>query len=190
MDLLLVQGTSKTNVQVDESYTVADFMQLVEKETQIPAYSQKLVFKGSNIVKEPQKKLHELGIKSRAKIMVIGQSYNPEEAEILKRLQDTDKSIDKMLKNYEEIFSDIEGMKKGYLEESFLPQFVEKVKKNLLRCTETGMKTIELLDSMSIQENFKSARERKKQLIKRIQSLLDDCDKTADELATSNARGK
>lgn len=179
-----MQSTSKKCVKAEQCSTVHDLMKLVEEQTEIPLYNQKLIFKGNNIVKEPTKTLADVGIKEKSKIMVIGQRHDPREEELLKSLEDTHKSIDQLSKKFKAILSDIDGMKKGFLEESFRIQFEEKVKKNLLRCTEAGMKAIESLDAIMIEEKFVDAKNKKKSLINRIQCLLDECDNTTEDLVS------
>nr|XP_039259520.1 BAG family molecular chaperone regulator 1-like [Styela clava] len=187
MDLILVHGATKHLVHVEDDSTVDELMTLVTEKTQIPNFNQKLIYKGVAISKDNVKLLKEFKIKNNSKIMVIGQRHDPEEESILKKLAETEKTVEKMNSSIAKLNSDIDSVKKGFMEKSLLSKSIERLQKILLKYTEDGMQAMEFLDGMKIDEKFKDARLKKKSLINKIQTILDKCDIISDNLSTANS---
>lgn len=186
MDIILVHAASKHPIHIQDNASVDELKKIVTEKTMIPSFKQKLIYKGVAISKDDSKVLKDFKIKSNAKIMVIGQKHDPEEEGILKNLDMIEKRIEKIEVNFADLKCNIDSVQKGFMEKTLLSKSIESLNKTLLRYTEDGMQIMESLDGIQIDENFKDARTKKKNLIKKIQALLDKCDIVADKLSSIN----
>lgn len=178
----MTHGSAKHKINIEPSASVQDLMEIVDERTQIPAFNQKLIYKGLSLTKDVGTLLHELGVKNNSKIMVIGQKHDPAEEAILKKMQSVQKSAKDIQEHVTDLRLNLDSVKKGFLEKPLVEKSAEQLKKRLLSCTEKGMKCIEVLDEIELHERHKDARTKRKKIIDEIQSILDDCDKLADEI--------
>ena len=73
----------------------------------------------------------------------------------------------------------VENYEKGFVQEK------KQIDKDIISVTEFFMKTLEKLDGMTIGQEFKVAREKRKSLVKEIQKQLDRADILRNRLSFS-----
>lgn len=183
MDITLVQGATKHQIHIEGGMTVQELMELVENVTAIPTFKQKLIYKGISISKDPDKLVDAFQIRDKSKLMVIGQRHDPEEEEALKILEKMNKTALTQQGVLKDLQDHLDSVKKGFVEGKNKETTIELLQKQILKCTENTMKHVESLDELNIGENFKDARNKRKQIIKRFQLILDGCDKLAEDVS-------
>lgn len=168
-DLLVTpqQGHSEPIVQ--------DLAQLVEEATGVPLPFQKLIFKGKSL-KEPGTPLSALGIQNGCRVMLIGEKNNPEEEIELKKLKDLEVSVEKTANHLEELNKELIGIQKGFLPKELQAEALGKLDRKVKATIEQFMKILEEIDTMVLPENFKDSRLKRKNLVKKVQVFLAECD--------------
>jgi len=128
--------------------------------------------------------LTAIGLKTGAKLMLIGKKFCPEEDANFKKLEQLVKEnteIQKKLAASEESLNSITG---GFLDKSLVPSRLEQLRKEATGLGEQGMKLLEAADSMEIaspddpsglaRDEIKAKR---KSTVNKIQAVMDDVDK-------------
>lgn len=168
-DLLVTpqQGNSEPCVQ--------DLAQLVEDATGVPLPFQKLIFKGKSL-KEMETPLSALGIQNGCRVMLIGEKSNPEEEVELKKLKDLEVSVEKTAHHLEDLTKELSGIQQGFLAKELQAEALCKLDRKVKATIEQFMKILEEIDTMVLPENFKDSRLKRKNLVKRVQVFLAECD--------------
>nr|XP_048276320.1 BAG family molecular chaperone regulator 1 [Myodes glareolus] len=168
-DLLVTpqQGNSEPCVQ--------DLAQLVEDATGVPLPFQKLIFKGKSL-KEMETPLSALGIQNGCRVMLIGEKSNPEEEVELKKLKDLEVSVEKTAHHLEGLTKELSGIQQGFLAKELQAEALCKLDRKVKATIEQFMKILEEIDTMVLPENFKDSRLKRKNLVKRVQVFLAECD--------------
>lgn len=168
-DLLVTpqQGNSEPCVQ--------DLAQLVEEATGVPLPFQKLIFKGKSL-KEMETPLSALGIQNGCRVMLIGEKSNPEEEVELKKLKDLEVSVEKTAHHLEDLTKELSGIQQGFLAKELQAEALCKLDRKVKATIEQFMKILEEIDTMVLPENFKDSRLKRKNLVKRVQVFLAECD--------------
>uniref|UniRef100_A0A8C8T0E6 BAG family molecular chaperone regulator 1 n=1 Tax=Peromyscus maniculatus bairdii TaxID=230844 RepID=A0A8C8T0E6_PERMB len=168
-DLLVTpqQGNSEPIVQ--------DLAQLVEEATGVPIPFQKLIFKGKSL-KEMDIPLSALGIQDGCRVMLIGEKSNPEEEVELKKLKDLEVSVEKTANHLEELNKELSGIQQGFLAKELQAEALCKLDRKVKATIEQFMKILEEIDTMVLPENFKDSRLKRKNLVKKVQVFLAECD--------------
>ncbi|XP_040596090.1 BAG family molecular chaperone regulator 1 isoform X1 [Mesocricetus auratus] len=154
---------------------VQDLAQLVEEATGVPIPFQKLIFKGKSL-KEMETPLSTLGIQNGCRVMLIGEKSNPEEEVELKKLQDLEVSVEKTATRLEEMNKELSGIQQGFLAKEFQAEALCKLDRKVKATIEQFMKILEEIDTMVLPENFKDSRLKRKNLVKKVQVFLAECD--------------
>lgn len=168
-DLLVTpqQGNSKPCVQ--------DLAQLAEEATGVPLPFQKLIFKGKSL-KEMETPLSVLGIQNGCRVMLIGEKSNPEEEVELKKLKDLEVSVEKTAYHLEDLNKELSGIQQGFLAKELQAEALCKLDRKVKATIEQFMKILEEIDTMVLPENFKDSRLKRKNLVKKVQVFLAECD--------------
>ncbi|XP_057646531.1 BAG family molecular chaperone regulator 1 [Chionomys nivalis] len=168
-DLLVTpqQGNSEPCVQ--------DLAQLVEEATGVPLPFQKLIFKGKSL-KEMETPLSALGIQNGCRVMLIGEKSNPEEEVELKKLKDLEVSVEKTAYHLEDLNKELFGIQQGFLAKELQAEALCKLDRKVKATIEQFMKILEEIDTMVLPENFKDSRLKRKNLVKKVQVFLAECD--------------
>ncbi|XP_021490159.1 BAG family molecular chaperone regulator 1 isoform X1 [Meriones unguiculatus] len=187
-DLLVTpqQGNSEPIVQ--------DLAQLVEEATGVPLPFQKLIFKGKSL-KDMETPLSALGIQNGCRVMLIGEKpgedtgswirssrpsshfiSNPEEEVELKKLNDLEVAVEKTANHLEELNKELSGIQQGFLAKELQAEALCKLDRKVKATIEQFMKILEEIDTMVLPENFKDSRLKRKNLVKKVQVLLAECD--------------
>lgn len=168
-DLLVTpqQGNSEPCLQ--------DLAQLVEEATGVPLPFQKLIFKGKSL-KEMETPLSALGIQNGCRVMLIGEKSNPEEEVELKKLKDLEVSVEKTAHHLEDLTKELSGIQQGFLAKELQAEALCKLDRKVKATIEQFMKILEEIDTMVLPENFKDSRLKRKNLVKRVQVFLAECD--------------
>lgn len=168
-DLLVTpqQGNSEPIVQ--------DLAQLVEEATGVPLPFQKLIFKGKSL-KEMEAPLSALGMQNGCRVMLIGEKSNSEEEVELKKLKDLEVSAEKIADHLEELNKELSGIQQGFLAKELQAEALCKLDRKVKATIEQFMKILEEIDTMVLPENFKDSRLKRKNLVKKVQVFLAECD--------------
>lgn len=168
-DLLVTpqQGSSEPCVQ--------DLALLVEEATGVPLPFQKLIFKGKSL-KEMETPLSALGIQNGCRVMLIGEKSNPEEEVELKKLKDLEVSVEKTAYHLEDLNRELSGIQQGFLAKELQAEALCKLDRKVKATIEQFMKILEEIDTMVLPENFKDSRLKRKNLVKKVQVFLAECD--------------
>uniref|UniRef100_A0A8C6GLB3 BAG family molecular chaperone regulator 1 n=1 Tax=Mus spicilegus TaxID=10103 RepID=A0A8C6GLB3_MUSSI len=168
-DLLVTpqQGNSEPVVQ--------DLAQLVEEATGVPLPFQKLIFKGKSL-KEMETPLSALGMQNGCRVMLIGEKSNPEEEVELKKLKDLEVSAEKIANHLQELNKELSGIQQGFLAKELQAEALCKLDRKVKATIEQFMKILEEIDTMVLPEQFKDSRLKRKNLVKKVQVFLAECD--------------
>lgn len=154
---------------------VQDLAQLVEEATGVPLPFQKLIFKGKSL-KEMEAPLSALGMQNGCRVMLIGEKNNPEEEVELKKLKDLEVSAEKTANHLEELNKELSGIQQGFLAKELQAEALSKLDRKVKATIEQFMKILEEIDTMVLPENFKDSRLKRKNLVKKVQVFLAECD--------------
>ncbi|XP_069476644.1 BAG family molecular chaperone regulator 1 isoform X1 [Ambystoma mexicanum] len=155
--------------------TLQDMAVIIEQITGVPITFQKLIYKGKSL-KEMDKPLSALGIKNGCKVMLIGKRNSPEEDAELRKLKDLERSVELVANKLEEISKEFTGLQKGFLAKNLQTEALGKLDKRIKSAVEQFMKLLEQIDSVSVPDNFNDCRLKRKNLVKKVQGLLAQCD--------------
>lgn len=168
-DLLVTpqQGNSEPIVQ--------DLAQLVEEATGVPLPFQKLIFKGKSL-KEMETPLSALGMQNGCRVMLIGEKNNPEEEVELKKLKELEVSVEKTANHLEELNKELSDIQQGFLAKELQAEALCRLDRKIKATIEQFMKILEEIDTMVLPETFKDSRLKRKNLVKKVQVFLAECD--------------
>ncbi|KAL4635243.1 BAG family molecular chaperone regulator 1 [Arapaima gigas] len=155
---------------------LAELAAALERLTGVPVASQRIIHRGRTL-KEMEQSLSSLGIKQGSKLMMIGKRNSPEEEAELKKLKDIEKTVEQTAKKLENVDGELTGLKNGFLPKDLQAQAMSKLDQRVKAVAEQFMKLLELMDAMSLPENFNDCRMKKKGLVKMVQSCLAQCDR-------------
>ncbi|EFX77677.1 hypothetical protein DAPPUDRAFT_321206 [Daphnia pulex] len=170
-------GSKKFELQVTFQTTVGELCAEIEKETDIPVNCQRIIYNGralNNHAEDMQKDLHNLGLKSPAKVLVLGKKPD-EEDENYKLMKKWEISCDSVTNQVSSIEKDILEMERGFAPKELFDN-LPKVEKKINCLAEELMKILISLDALSFKEDQKVARAKRKCIIDKIHSLHKKCD--------------
>ncbi|XP_014668102.1 PREDICTED: BAG family molecular chaperone regulator 1-like isoform X2 [Priapulus caudatus] len=173
-------GAKKHVIELDLASSVEDFAALVERATDVPVASQKLIFKGKTL--QSVNTLEASGVCDGSKIMLIGRKHAAEEEMQMKEVEKVEKEVDVAEKQLLELGKEIDGIEKGWLEGMQKREALGKLSKRAAVATEQFMRRLVKLDALEIGAEHKSARLRRKSLVVRLQKLLQKCDQGEERL--------
>ena len=106
-------GSKKFELQLPSNSTVSDLCEAIEKETQLPVHCQRVVYNGRALNKQKVdlvKGLQTLGLKSPAKILVLGKRADEEDEnhQMMKKWEDLCESVSKQLSSFHDEIQDME----------------------------------------------------------------------------------
>lgn len=154
---------------------VHDLAQLVEEATGVPLPFQKLIFKGKSL-KEMETPLSALGMQNGCRVMLIGEKSNPEEEVELKKLKELEVSVEKTANHLEELNKELSGIQQGFLAKELQAEALCRLDRKIKATIEQFMKILEEIDTMVLPEKFKDSRLKRKNLVKKVQVFLAECD--------------
>ncbi|KAL4237662.1 BAG molecular chaperone regulator 1 [Mactra antiquata] len=143
--------------------------------TEIPADSQKLIYKGKSL-NNPKDELVAVGLKNGVKVMLIGKKPTPVEDVNIRAMNEVEKNIEKFSKKLSDITYELDGIHRGYLNKEQEPDAVKVLEKKLAGIAENLMRLLEKLDSLRFEEDNVGARGKRKTLVNQIQVLLNRID--------------
>ncbi|XP_034038602.1 BAG family molecular chaperone regulator 1 [Thalassophryne amazonica] len=180
LTLTVAYGSVKHSVtlkcQDGQSPTVRDLAEALAEATGVHTTAQKLIFKGKSL-KDPEESLFSYGIKEGCKMMLIGKRNSPEEEAELKKLRDIEKSVDQLAKKLEHVDGELTGIKNGFLGKDLQVESLGKLDNSVKVATEQLMKILEQLDAMSLPDNFRDCKLKRRGLANTVQDFLARCDK-------------
>lgn len=186
MNVTVVHGFAKIPLTLEnlEESTVEDLIALLEEKSGVPKESQKIIFKGRTLSDRSQS-LDTVGLKSGAKLMLIGKKFCPEEEAAFRQLDDLKTQCQTLASKLDEHQTDFENVSGGFLSQELVPQRLEQLRKNVLTVSEQGMKVLTSIDAIrlgeetdavkaeSVKNEFKT---RRKTLVDRVNSLMDSAE--------------
>uniref|UniRef100_A0A2K5QR55 BAG family molecular chaperone regulator 1 n=2 Tax=Cebus imitator TaxID=2715852 RepID=A0A2K5QR55_CEBIM len=173
------QGSSEPLVQ--------DLAQVVEEATGVPLSFQKLIFKGKSL-KEMESPLSALGIQDGCRVMLIGKKNSPEEEAELKKLKHWETSVEKIADQLEELNKELAGIQQGFLPKDLQAEALCKLDRKVKATIEQFMKILEEIDTLILPENFKDSRLKRKDLVKKVQAFLAECDTVEQNICQETKR--
>ncbi|XP_042126927.2 BAG family molecular chaperone regulator 1 isoform X2 [Peromyscus maniculatus bairdii] len=154
---------------------MAETEELVEtEETETAVLSVTVTHRKS--LKEMDIPLSALGIQDGCRVMLIGEKSNPEEEVELKKLKDLEVSVEKTANHLEELNKELSGIQQGFLAKELQAEALCKLDRKVKATIEQFMKILEEIDTMVLPENFKDSRLKRKNLVKKVQVFLAECD--------------
>ncbi|XP_063609523.1 BAG family molecular chaperone regulator 1-like isoform X1 [Penaeus indicus] len=180
-NILLCHGSSKYEVVVWGAMTLADLASKIEAVTHISQASQKIIFKGKNLV-DPGVTLASYGIGPGAKVMVLGKKFDPEDDASYQAVAQIDNSCSAVEKKLNDLLPEVDSIANGYMEPHLCGEALGKLKKQLLGVNEEFMRLLERLDGISFEENQAPARQKRKSVVQRIQHLMERTDQVQENI--------
>ncbi|XP_044517492.1 BAG family molecular chaperone regulator 1 [Gracilinanus agilis] len=180
MTITVTYNNEKHSIQVvaqqeNSEPTLQDLALLIEQVTGVPLAFQKLIYKGKSL-KEMEQPLSALGVKNGCRVMLIGKKNSPEEEAELKKLRDLEKSVEKIADQLVGVNEELGGIQKGFLAKDLRAEALSKLDKKIKGTVEQFMKILEQIDSLTLPENFRDCRLKRKGLVKKVQAFLAQCD--------------
>ncbi|KAK4036756.1 hypothetical protein OUZ56_028795 [Daphnia magna] len=179
-NILIVQGKNgnkKFELHVTFQTSVGDLCAEIERETEIPVHCQRIIYNGralNNHAEDMNKHLGTLGLKSPAKVLVLGKKAD-EEDENYKLMKKWEVSCDSLARQLNGFEKDILELERGFAPKPLIDNLPKTVKK--INCLGEELMTILIaLDELSFKENQKEARAKRKCIIDKIHLLHKKCD--------------
>lgn len=164
-----------------ERLTLKDLADAIAATCAVPIAQQKLILKGRTL-NDYNSTLEDIGIVNKSKIMLIGKRSSPEEDGFIEAIGRISKSSADLWTRYGEIEKTIDDMMKGYLDTEKTVEMYQKCLKNMKGVEEGFMKNLEALDAITIPSEYSSIRDKRKEVIRTINSFLSKTDNKIDEL--------
>lgn len=113
---LVIAGNKKFELELPFCSKVQDLCAEIEKETQLPVSCQRVIYNGRSLNGQPEdmkKDLGSLGLKSPAKILVLGKRPDEEDPNFkaMKPWEASCDSAEKQLTNFEKDIQDMENVR-------------------------------------------------------------------------------
>ncbi|KAL5020305.1 hypothetical protein ScPMuIL_003197 [Solemya velum] len=192
LKLQIVHGQEKRELcltlpseEAGELLTVHHLKADIDRLYDIPPDCQKLIFKGKSLSNSADS-LVKQGLKNGSKVMLIGKKPPPVDDARLKKLKSVDSSLDSLETKLSEITYELDGIHRGYLQKDLKASALDKLRNQLGALSEQFMKMLEALDALHFEEDNKGARIKRKNLVDRIQTLLDRADGLTRDAAKAN----
>ncbi|ELT97930.1 hypothetical protein CAPTEDRAFT_198450 [Capitella teleta] len=184
----LIHGGKKYSINLSAlSGSIGDTLQVqhlaqeVERLTQVPVKGQKLIHKGKSLT-DQTKEVSSLGLQNGSKIMVIGKRFDIEEDEMMMRMRVIEKDVNTQSNKLTQIRSQMQGISNGFLDADLQKQTLPKLEKQTALCIEDCSRLLELLDGLALGEAMEEVKTTRKKLVKQIQRIIDDADKSKEDL--------
>ena len=168
--LHLSHSNIKYEIDINGDQPMEKLMEKCEELTEVPKENMKILAMGKTISNNPDQPILASGLKNGSKIMMLGKKVNSAEDSIIANLKPIRKDFDTKVAKLEQVAESVENYEKGFVQEK------KPIDKLILGITEFFMKLLEKLDGLSIGQEHKVAREKRKSLVKDIQKQLDRCD--------------
>eukprot|EP00049_Salpingoeca_infusionum_P008740 m.143993 g.143993 ORF g.143993 m.143993 type:complete len:190 (-) comp14109_c0_seq7:2704-3273(-) len=189
MLLYVMCAADKYEVTVDDECTVGDLQQVIAEQIDVPVDRQKLLFKGQNLHRTPEKPLKACKVKNKSKLMLIGVAEDPQTIECKQVFGEIAKSLEKYEATLAQVPEDIRGLEHltRLDDQKKLHQAtVRKVKS----VNEFLVRHLEQLDALPISQEMLEMRTRRKRIIARIEKLLetgDDLNSTLQDIKATHS---
>lgn len=177
--LILSHQSARHEILVDADKEIIHLMEKLEEITEIPTENMKVIANGKTISAQPNISITAAGLKSGNKLMLLGKKVNSAEETFLSSLKPIRIDFEKKVIKLDQSAASVENYEKGFVQEK------KQIDKDIISVTEFFMKTLEKLDGMTIGQEFKVAREKRKSLVKEIQKQLDRADILRNRLSFS-----
>eukprot|EP00049_Salpingoeca_infusionum_P008742 m.144007 g.144007 ORF g.144007 m.144007 type:complete len:164 (-) comp14109_c0_seq8:2960-3451(-) len=114
MLLYVMCAADKYEVTVDDECTVGDLQQVIAEQIDVPVDRQKLLFKGQNLHRTPEKPLKACKVKNKSKLMLIGVAEDPQTIECKQVFGEIAKSLEKYEATLAQVPEDIRGLVRSF----------------------------------------------------------------------------
>lgn len=168
--------------------TVHDLVKKINEVTEIPPANQKILYKGKTLNKDLDVFLTDTGLTDNAKVMLLGKRPDPVDDKEMGKLHNIEQSLKKEEEKLSEITYELDGIHRGFLEDSLKRPALQKSRKRIAHSTEQYMKLLEALDGLNLDPSNSGGRAKRKSLVDRIHTLLDRCDGLAKGIDDMLAR--
>jgi len=174
MMYLAVKHNGKShNVQLPDESNLGDLFNLLKETTGVPIQAQKLIFNGKQISKEGSLPMHQSGIVSGGKLMLLGKKYDPSQEQSYKDIVNYETKVLLIETKYIKSVEEFDGIAKGYLDSSLEPEALKKLEKRTMSNNEELQRILESLDAVSILEDQTDIRQKRKSVITKIDKIMD-----------------
>lgn len=182
LKLEVIYGSQKHKIELSlpaseagDSLTVAHLQEKVHQLTEVPPENQKLIYKGKSLTGS-QKSLSVFGLKDGVKVMLIGKKPVPKDDPEMVRLGKVGNSLTVEEQKLSELTYRLDGIHRGFLDDAKKRDTLVYLDKQLAVVIENFTRMLESLDSLRFDEFNKEGRAKRKNMVDRIQTLLDRCD--------------
>ncbi|XP_022328258.2 BAG family molecular chaperone regulator 1-like isoform X2 [Crassostrea virginica] len=168
--------------------TVQDLVKKIHEVTEIPPANQKILYKGKTLNKNLEAFLTDTGLIENAKVMLLGKKPDPVDDKEMGKLMNIEQSVKKEEEKLSEITYELDGVHRGFLDDSLKRPSLQKSRKRVAHTIEHFMKLLESLDSLNLDTDNTGGRAKRKGLVDRINTLLDRCEglaKGVDDMLAS-----
>ncbi|KAK8386856.1 hypothetical protein O3P69_017941 [Scylla paramamosain] len=180
--ITLCHGTSRHDVLVKGTLTLEELSRTIEELTDVLHNSQKIIHRGKTLSRG-EATLASCGVGPGAKLMVLGKKHEHEDNSInFKAVLKIEESCSKVERRLNDAIPEVEGISQGYMDPQLCGEALTKLRKQLLAVNEDFMRHLEQLDGIDFQETDVRARQRRKALVKRIQELMERCDREHEHI--------
>lgn len=179
--ITLCHGTSRHEVTVKGTMALEDLSRMIEELTDVLHTSQKIIHRGKTLSRG-EASLASYGVGPGAKLMVLGKKHEPEDSATFHAVLKIEESCIKVERRLYDTMPEVEGISQGYMEARLCGEVLTRHKKQMLAVNEDFMRHLEELDSISFSETDARARQRRKTLVKKIQQLMEQCDRVQDNI--------
>ena len=170
------------SVEESQDSTIQDLAGAIAKKCNVPIDKQKLICKGRSLFPKVPSTLKELGVTTKDKILLIGKRVVEEELKLVKEIEKISDDVEELRNKYIERRTEIDSILQEFLDESKRKECLQKLSKQVAGISEGLMKHLESLDSLSLQQDFSEARDKRKTLIVKIQNYLKEHDEKEEKL--------
>ena len=177
-------GRENHKISIELDWRVKDLSQYFWDTFCIPVDKKKIIHQGK-ILSDPDAPVSSLKLKAKSKLMLLGDPVVISEDD-QRVLQEISEKVTELSSEVSEIHSRIsEGVVKGFLPKPIQPAANVGHLKSLRVVNGQCMKMLDSLDSILASPKDTAFKEKRKSLISRIYSLLDDIDSSSSLLEPS-----
>lgn len=174
--VLYTHQSKKLELELDPERPISHLMDRLEEITDVPVGNMKVIFGGKTISTIPAMPIGQSGLKNGSKIMMLGKKVNAAEDSLIQGLKPMRAEFETKKSKLSGLQSQVENYEKGFLQET------KSLDKDIMVIAEYSMRLLEKLDGYSIAEEHKIARQKRKDLVREIQTQLDQCDVLRERL--------
>ncbi|CAG0921596.1 unnamed protein product [Notodromas monacha] len=171
----VTSGPNRLNMLWPVDTTIASAKEDLSARTGIAVSEQKLIHRGKYL-SDPSATLASCGVRDNDKLMVIRAKPDFENDPSYLEVVDLLNKCAPLFARLRDLEESINNFSSGYLPENLKTEALPKIKTNLRGVNEGFMKVLEKLDALRFTEDQKEAKLKRKDVVVRIQTVMDKVD--------------